>query len=163
MERLLTRLGFAMIIIGLLGLSQTAFAKGTDKEYNDLYDAVSNYVPIYSEDLSADGFWGYYQYADEYIVIHNDLNDEDWWHTFLHETIHVIQDCKNITEGLPIFDTNLFQQRAQDSDQEEYSDVAWFALGYPVDQYDVEFEAEYIARYSSISYIQSLFDINCKG
>ena len=72
MERFITRMGFVMIIVGLLGLSNTAFAQGTDKEYNDLFTDVSNYVPVYSEDLSADGYWGYYNFADEYIVIHND-------------------------------------------------------------------------------------------
>ena len=156
-------MGFIMIIVGLMGLSNTAFAKGTDKEYYDLYDAVSNYIPVYSEDLSDIGWNGYYDTIDEYMVIATGLDDDQWWDTFIHETIHVIQDCKNITEGLTIFDTNLFQSNAQDNDPQGYSDVAWFALGYDVEAYDVEFEAEYIARYSNISYIQSPFDINCKG
>ena len=51
MEKLITRMGFAMIIIGLMGLSQTAFAQGSDQEYNDLFDDVSNYIPIYEDDL----------------------------------------------------------------------------------------------------------------
>ena len=46
MEKLITRMGFIMIIVGLMGLSQTAFAQGTDQEYNDLFDNVSNYIPI---------------------------------------------------------------------------------------------------------------------
>ena len=163
MERLITRLGFAMIIIGLLGLSQTAFAQqGTDQEYNDLFDDVSNYIPIYEDDLG-DGYWGLYYYVEEYMVLNSTLNNNDWWSAFLHETVHVIQDCKNITEELTIFDTNLFQTNAEVNDPAGFSEISWFALGYDEEYYDVEFEAEYIARFSKISYIQSLFDLHCKG
>ena len=77
--------------------------------------------------------------------------------------MHVIQDCKNITEELTIFDTNLFQTNAEVNDPEGFSEISWFALGYDEEYYDVEFEAEYIARFSKISYIQSLFDLHCKG
>ena len=43
MEKLITRMGFIMIIVGLIGLSNTASAQqGTDQEYNDLFDDVSN-------------------------------------------------------------------------------------------------------------------------
>ena len=163
MERLITRMGFIMIIVGLMGLSQTAFAQGSDKDYHDLFNDVSNYIPVYEEDLTEDGYWGYYQYNDEYMVLHTGLNDADWWHTFLHETIHVIQDCKNISEGLTIFDTNTFQTSIEASDPSGHSEVSWFALGYDDSEYDVEFEAEYIARFSHVSYIQSLFDLHCKG
>ena len=162
MERFITRLGFVMIIVGLLGLSNTAFAQqGTDREYNDLFNDVSNYIPVYEDDLGSD-YWGYYNFLDEYMVLHTGLNDEDWWHTFLHETVHVIQDCKNITEGLTIFDTNEFQTWVETNDIHRFSEISWFALGYDDDEYDVEFEAEYIARYSKIAYIQSLFNLHCK-
>ena len=106
MERFITRMGFVMIIVGLLGLSNTAFAQGTDQEYNDLFDDVSNYIPIYESDLG-DNYWGLYYYVEEYMVLNSTLNDNDWWSAFLHETVHVIQDCKNITEGLTIFDLSL--------------------------------------------------------
>ena len=152
-----------MIIVGLMGLSNTAFAhQGTDKEYNDLFNDVSNYIPVYEDDLG-DDYWGLYYYVEEYMVLNSTLNDQDWWHTFLHETVHVIQDCKNITEELTIFDTNAFQTNVEQNDPEGFSEISWFALGYDEEYYDVEFEAEYIASFSKISYIQSLFDLHCKG
>ena len=104
-----------------------------------------------------------YETIEEYMVLDINLNDNDWWSTFLHETIHVIQDCKNITEGLTIFDTNTFQTSIEASDPDGFSEISWFALGYDDEFYDVEFEAEYIGRFSNISYIQSLFNLHCKG
>ena len=163
MDKTIGWIGFIMIIVGLMGLSNTAFAhQGTDKEYNDLFNDVSNYIPVYEDDLG-DDYWGLYYYVEEYMVLNSTLNDNDWWSAFLHETVHVIQDCKNITEGLTIFDTNAFQTNVEQNDPEGFSEISWFALGYDEEYYDVEFEAEYIASFSKISYIQSLFDLHCKG
>ena len=71
MEKLITRMGFIMIIVGLIGLSNTAFAQqGTDREYHDLFNDVSNYIPVYEDDLG-DDYWGLYYYVEEYIVLNS--------------------------------------------------------------------------------------------
>ena len=95
MERLVTRMGFAMIIIGLLGLSSTAFAQS--KMSNDEYiNFIRSYTDIWfnGDDCRHNIYGSYYPSEDHFNICFNNMQDyADPIETIKHESIHMIQDC----------------------------------------------------------------------
>ena len=66
--------------------------------FNDRYEITSD-VEIYHTNLSDDNAVGFTEVngKEQFIQIHNDLNEEDYVTTVLHELVHVIQNEQGIT------------------------------------------------------------------
>jgi Zn-dependent peptidase ImmA (M78 family) len=66
--------------------------------FNECYEIASD-VEIYHTDLSDDNAFGFTEVngKEQFIQIHNDLNEKDYVTTVLHELVHVIQNEQGIT------------------------------------------------------------------
>ena len=66
--------------------------------FTERYEIASD-VEIYHTDLSDDNAVGFTEVngQEQFIQIHNDLNEEDYVTTVLHELVHVIQNEQGIT------------------------------------------------------------------
>ena len=66
--------------------------------FNDRYEIASD-VEIFHTDLSDDNAYGFTEVngKEQFIQIHNDLNEDDYVTTLLHELVHVIQNEQGIT------------------------------------------------------------------
>jgi len=66
--------------------------------FNECYEIASD-VEIYHTDLSDDNAVGFTEVngKEQFIQIHNDLNEKDYVTTVLHELVHVIQNEQGIT------------------------------------------------------------------
>ena len=65
--------------------------------FNERYEIASD-VEIYHKDLSDENAIGLTEVNDkkQFIQIHNDLNEDDYVTTVLHELVHVIQNEQGI-------------------------------------------------------------------
>ena len=66
--------------------------------FNDRYEITSD-VEIYHTNLSDENAVGFTEVngREQFIQIHNDLTEEDYVTTVLHELVHVIQNEQGIT------------------------------------------------------------------
>ena len=66
--------------------------------FNEQYEIASD-VEIYHTDLSDDNAVGFTEVngQEQLVQIHNDLNEEDYVTTVLHELVHVVQNESRIT------------------------------------------------------------------
>ena len=66
--------------------------------FNERYEIASD-VEIYHTDLSDENAFGFTEVngKEQFIQIHNDLNEEDYVTTLLHELVHVVQNEQGIT------------------------------------------------------------------
>ena len=66
--------------------------------FNERYEIASD-VEIYHTDLSDENAVGFTEVngKEQFIQIHNDLNEEDYVTTVLHELVHVVQNEQGIT------------------------------------------------------------------
>ena len=66
--------------------------------FNESYEIASD-VEIYHTDLSDENAVGFTEVngKEQFIQIHNDLNEDDYVTTVLHELVHVIQNEQGIT------------------------------------------------------------------
>lgn len=65
--------------------------------FNERYEIASD-VEIYHTDLSDDNAVGFTEVngKEQFIQIHNDLTEEDYVTTVLHELVHVVQNEQGI-------------------------------------------------------------------
>ena len=66
--------------------------------FTERYEIASD-VEIFHTDLSDDNAFGFTEEngKEQFIQIHNDLNEEDYITTVLHELVHVVQNESRIT------------------------------------------------------------------
>ena len=66
--------------------------------FNERYEIASD-VEIYHTDLSDDNAFGFTEVngKEQFIQIHDDLNEDDYVTTLLHELVHVVQNEQGIT------------------------------------------------------------------
>jgi len=66
--------------------------------FNERYEIASD-VEIFHTDLSDDNAYGFTEVngKEQFIQIHNDLNEDDYVTTVLHELVHVKQNEQGIT------------------------------------------------------------------
>jgi len=66
--------------------------------FTSRYEIASD-VEIYHTDLSDENAVGFTEVngQEQFIQIHNDLNEEDYVTTLLHELVHVVQNEQGIT------------------------------------------------------------------
>ena len=66
--------------------------------FNESYEIASD-VEIYHTDLSDENAVGFTEVngKEQFIQIHNDLNEDDYVTTVLHELVHVVQNEQGIT------------------------------------------------------------------
>ena len=66
--------------------------------FTERYEIASD-VEIFHTDLSDDNAFGFTEEngKEQFIQIHNDLNEEDYVTTVLHELVHVVQNEQGIT------------------------------------------------------------------
>jgi Zn-dependent peptidase ImmA (M78 family) len=66
--------------------------------FTESYEIDSD-VEIYHKDLSDENAFGFTEVngKEQFIQIHNDLNEEDYVTTVLHELVHVVQNEQGIT------------------------------------------------------------------
>ena len=66
--------------------------------FNERYEIASD-VEIFHTDLSDDNALGFTEVngKEQFIQIHNDLNEDDYVTTVLHELVHVVQNEQGIT------------------------------------------------------------------
>ena len=66
--------------------------------FTERYEIASD-VEIYHTDLSDENAVGFTEEngKEQFIQIHNDLNEEDYVTTVLHELVHVVQNEQGIT------------------------------------------------------------------
>ena len=66
--------------------------------FTERYEIASD-VEIFHTDLSDDNAFGFTEEngKEQFIQIHNDLNEEDYVTTVLHELVHVVQNESRIT------------------------------------------------------------------
>ena len=66
--------------------------------FTDSYEIASD-VEIFHTDLSDDNAYGFTEVngKEQFIQIHNDLNEDDYVTTVLHELVHVKQNEQGIT------------------------------------------------------------------
>ena len=95
-------------VLSILSSSLMLFTSGisphlsiTPKVYeffNERYEIASD-VEIYHTDLSDENAYGFTEVngKEQFIQIHNDLNEDDYVTTLLHELVHVIQNEQGIT------------------------------------------------------------------
>ena len=74
-----------------------AIAEDVYKFFTDLYEIESD-VEIYHTDLSDDNACGFTEVngEEQFIQIHNKLNEYDYVVTLLHELIHVVQNEQGV-------------------------------------------------------------------
>jgi Zn-dependent peptidase ImmA (M78 family) len=80
---------------------KSPFLSITSKVYDfftERYEIASD-VEIYHTDLSDENAVGFTEVngQEQFIQIHNDLNEEDYVTTLLHELVHVVQNQQGIT------------------------------------------------------------------
>ena len=80
---------------------KSPFLSITSKVYEfftEQYEIASD-VEIYHKDLSDENAVGFTEVngKEQFIQIHNDLNEEDYVTTVLHELVHVVQNEQGIT------------------------------------------------------------------
>ena len=85
----------------LFTFDQSPFLSITSKVFeffNECYEIASD-VEIYHKDLSDENAVGFTEEngKEQFIQIHNDLNEEDYVTTLLHELVHVVQNEQGIT------------------------------------------------------------------
>ena len=85
----------------LFTFDQSPFLSITSKVFeffNECYEIASD-VEIYHTDLSDDNAFGFTEVngKEQFIQIHNDLNEKDYVTTVLHELVHVVQNEQGIT------------------------------------------------------------------
>ena len=66
--------------------------------FNERYEITSD-VEIFHTDLSDENAYGFTEVngKEQFIQIHNDLTEEDYVTTVLHELVHVVQNEQGIT------------------------------------------------------------------
>ena len=66
--------------------------------FNECYEIASD-VEIFHTNLSDENALGFTEVngKEQFIQIHNDLNEEDYVTTVLHELVHVVQNEQGIT------------------------------------------------------------------
>ena len=66
--------------------------------FTESYEIASD-VEIFHKDLSDENAVGFTEMngKEQFIQIHNDLNEEDYVTTLLHELVHVVQNEQGIT------------------------------------------------------------------
>ena len=66
--------------------------------FTERYEITSD-VEIFHTDLSDENAVGFTEVngQEQFIQIHNDLNEEDYVTTLLHELVHVVQNQQGIT------------------------------------------------------------------
>ena len=84
----------------LFTFDQSPFLSITSKVFeffNERYEIASD-VEIYHTDLSDENAVGFTEVngKEQFIQIHNDLNEDDYITTLLHELVHVIQNEQGI-------------------------------------------------------------------
>ena len=69
--------------------------------FNERYEIASD-VEIYHTDLSDDNAYGFTEVngKEQFIQIHNDLNEDDYVTTLLHELVHVVQNEQGIRSDI---------------------------------------------------------------
>ena len=69
--------------------------------FNESYEIASD-VEIYHTNLSDDNAFGFTEVngKEQFIQIHNDLNEEDYVTTVLHELVHVVQNEQGIRSDI---------------------------------------------------------------
>ena len=80
----------------LFTFDQSPFLSITSKVFeffNERYEIASD-VEIYHTDLSDENAVGFTEVngKEQFIQIHNDLNEKDYITTLLHELVHVVQN-----------------------------------------------------------------------
>ena len=67
--------------------------------FRELYDVKSD-VEVFHTDLTDDNAFGFTEENgdEQFIQIHNDLNEKDYIITLLHELVHVMQNENGITD-----------------------------------------------------------------
>jgi len=67
--------------------------------FRELYDVKSD-VEVFHTDLTDDNAFGFTEENgdEQFIQIHNDLNEKDFTITLLHELVHVMQNENGITD-----------------------------------------------------------------
>ena len=85
----------------LFTFDQSPFLSITSKVFeffNERYEIASD-VEIYHTDLSNENAVGFTEVngKEQFIQIHNDLNEDDYVTTVLHELVHVVQNEQGIT------------------------------------------------------------------
>jgi len=66
--------------------------------FTERYEIASD-VEIFHTDLSDENAFGFTEMSgfEQFIQIHNDLNEDDYITTVLHELVHVVQNEQGIT------------------------------------------------------------------
>ena len=69
--------------------------------FRELYDVKSD-VEVFHTDLTDDNAFGFTEVNgdEQFIQIHNDLNEKDYIITLLHELVHVIQNESDVTDEI---------------------------------------------------------------
>ena len=67
--------------------------------FRELYDVKSD-VEVFHTDLTDDNAFGFTEVNgdEQFIQIHNDLNEKDFITTLCHELVHVMQNENGITD-----------------------------------------------------------------
>ena len=140
----------------------------------DLYEAVTTNVIVIADDslLENKGALGLYDRGNNILYIADEIwTDEhrsEFWEVFVHETVHLIQDCKsgirNSRDELIISEADLYETQRLDREWSLGMDI-WmeqeFLPSYAPEDRPFEREAQYLAMSGDPELVHNLFSYYC--